>query len=269
MSKKAKRNKKKFQFACFVADKKEILFGQFSNIVTHKAKTEAWDECVELCFNLGLIKVNKDKNIGYVKNLWGNMKKRAIERKNFRNTTGAGRDKSKELDETDMKVIDIIGENAPIISGLGLAESSGRSCISNTIVSSTSLEVQSPNNAENITVSSKSPVSHTLADAGISAEHSGSSQPLPYTPRSSRFIFENSSDTPRTPKDYRQMNAIKRKSNPSDELAALKKQKYESQNAVLLLQKKNLEMQQILLKMKLRKQQLNQVNMRNGSIMRY
>lgn len=234
-NKNVQKQEKKLQFAFFVAEKKDVLFGKFSNTVTHKDKIKAWTDAVEFCSELGLIKGEHQKNIEYVKNLWGNMKQRAIANKNYRDKTGAARNKGREMNDTDHKVIEIIGEKSPVVIGLGLPESSGRNrAVSATATQPTDVAGNAQSNSE---CSSQIP---TVS---------------PQTPRSSRSIEKPSDlESPITPQQFRRINLLKRK-NSLDEITALKKKKYEVQNDVLLLQKKNLEMQQKILQIKLRKQE--------------
>jgi hypothetical protein len=264
MAKREESQEKKLLFANFVAEKKNILFGKFSHILTFKDKTDAWNEAVNLCADLGLIKKEQHKNIEYVKVMWGNMKKRAIANKNYRHKTGAPRDKTREMNATDHKVIEIIGENSPIVIGLGLPESTGR----NLAVASPSAIYgyaqsasmpgrphNSYNEASNSSFSSQS--ADDFAPNLMTDGNFARSLALPETPKSGKSVYGRQSETdlPMTPQQFRRLNQAKRKNSSSaEEIATLKKQKYERQNELLELHKKNLQLQHELLAIKLRKQ---------------
>ncbi len=61
-----------------VSERKEVLFGSFSQTVTAKSKQESWDEIMKKCKLMG-IPLPYEKGCAYLRDtVWNNLKKRTM-----------------------------------------------------------------------------------------------------------------------------------------------------------------------------------------------
>lgn len=75
MSKRGKNDSNKITLLTFMKERKEVLFGRFTNTLTNSKKEEAWKEVLEVAKELKLCDESKDfKHTRDV--IWQNIKKR-------------------------------------------------------------------------------------------------------------------------------------------------------------------------------------------------
>ncbi|PSN41065.1 hypothetical protein C0J52_18311 [Blattella germanica] len=105
-----------------IKDKKEILFGNFNNKLTQADKQAAWTEVLQRAQSLQL--VGADKTWTFARdNLFGLWKCRALAKRDNAKKTGTGGGKSKQPDEVDEAIYDILERDSVVLDGLNLPES--------------------------------------------------------------------------------------------------------------------------------------------------
>lgn len=68
---------KHLSFLQKLKEKKEVLFGKFSDTLNRGVKQEEWEEVRKFCIAIGLVTVDKD--FSYVRNnTWGNLRKKTM-----------------------------------------------------------------------------------------------------------------------------------------------------------------------------------------------
>ncbi|XP_047988873.1 uncharacterized protein LOC125228371 [Leguminivora glycinivorella] len=107
-----------------IQENKNILFGKFSDKLTHAIKINKWKEITQNLNDLGIM----EKDWKYLRDtMWQNWKRRTMEKRDNRFKTGSGGGKKMKYDASDDLIITIIGKESPVINGIDCAESSGSS----------------------------------------------------------------------------------------------------------------------------------------------
>lgn len=115
--------KQKLMIVRKIGENKDILFGSYSATITKELKTQKWKEIVEYATSIGF-KNNGDWEY-FRKTTWGqNWKRRAVEKWEEMNKTGAGGGEEIELTEVDEAILDVIGRESAAIVGISGARES-------------------------------------------------------------------------------------------------------------------------------------------------
>lgn len=250
-SKRQIKRDKKMLWLCFIYDRKDVLFAKLNDKIDHKVKQNAWKEVHKEAIHLELCEKNKD--VDYVRNtVWSNLKRRAVEKHDYKSTTGAGANKNMVMDEVDYKVMDIIGRDNPALVGLGLPEASGSNRVSATITSIgqqnsniiTSYGVNEGNHTmherDNNTISNDSPTRSTYHTA-VNRKLFASAMNKPLLTISEEL---QSPQTPKSPLTYRRQIEINKKHGSAKRgLQDAKRAKYEAQKDVLVDQRETVRLQ--------------------------
>ncbi|CAH1099706.1 unnamed protein product [Psylliodes chrysocephalus] len=100
---------------------KNELFGQFSTTITKESRKTAWINVRDYAVSIGLI--GSDKEFCYVRDVtWPNLRSRTMTKIDQSNKTGAQGGPESKLDDTDKLVIEIIGNESPVVQGIGVPD---------------------------------------------------------------------------------------------------------------------------------------------------
>lgn len=101
--------KSKLRVLELIREKKNVLFGSLSPIITNVDKDEAWREITGFAIDHGLIPSNKESK--YIRDIyWQNARKRTMKKIDESKKTGAKGGPNVKLDDLDQIVLDIIGK---------------------------------------------------------------------------------------------------------------------------------------------------------------
>lgn len=111
----------KLAFLEAVKERKEILFGKFSNEIENVLKRQAWEELLEKAKSLNIVAGHRDWT--FVRDsVFGVWKTRTLEKRDNAGRTGTAGGRKYVLNEIDHAILDIIGNESPSVSGLRCGE---------------------------------------------------------------------------------------------------------------------------------------------------
>lgn len=115
-------NREKLLFLSNVKDKKNLLFGKFSNELTRENKQKAWKDIVDI-LKVHNVALAKEKDLSYFRDtVWPNLKRYTVEKRDKKAKTGAEGGSKVRWTDVDAFVLDIIGPDSPGIMGLPITE---------------------------------------------------------------------------------------------------------------------------------------------------
>ena len=114
-------NTEKLLFLNLVKEKKDIIFGKFSDEITRETKLQAWKDIVEQL--KVYVKLAADKEVSYFRDtVWPNLKRYTMEKRDKRKKTGESGGSAIRWSETDSAVLNIICADTAAVVGLQTTE---------------------------------------------------------------------------------------------------------------------------------------------------
>jgi hypothetical protein len=127
-----------------IEEKKDILFGKFSDCLTKNDRCKAWQEVYEFGKSIGY-GFSSDSTYAYVRDtVWPNIRKASVAKRDKLQRTGEGNEDG-GLSAVDEKVINIIGNESAAVMGLSITESMDRTekyCESAKIIEDTDMSIR-------------------------------------------------------------------------------------------------------------------------------
>lgn len=109
-------------FLINVRDKKDILFGKFSDSITREKKMESWRSIVQVLRHHN-VRLAFEKEASYFRDsVWPNMKRYTLEKRDRKKRTGEAGGTMAKFTKVDELVLDIVGESSPQVCGLDVTE---------------------------------------------------------------------------------------------------------------------------------------------------
>lgn len=103
-----------------IKENKDTLFGSFNRNITRESKNSTWKIIYDKCRARG---INVGKDYVYLRDtIWQNLRRSTVTKVDKRNQTGGEGGRSLELTDIDNAVLDTIGKDNPVISGLDVTE---------------------------------------------------------------------------------------------------------------------------------------------------
>lgn len=211
------------------------MFAKLNDKIDHQVKQNAWKEVQQEAIVLGLCDPNKDSEC--VRNtVWGNLKRSAMEKHDYKSTTGAGANRNMVLDEVDYKVLDIIGRNNPTIVGHGLLEATGSNHVTATVTNASTVARSSVIGVSYVV--GNQPTTSAINHSYVSpTHHAAVSRNLFVTKKEPLLTVSEQFLSPRTPKSpltyRRQIELNNKRYSAKKGVQDAKRAKYESTNTII------------------------------------
>lgn len=145
----------KIIFLSALKERKEKIFGKFSNEISRESKVGVWNEIVNV-LRAHDVTLSRDKPFTYFRDtVWPNLRRYTIEKRDKRRRTGENGGKQMKWTEIDCLVLDIIGEDSPAVVGLSEGLETSWDVINESMTESENINPNIPNTSTQSSIKRK------------------------------------------------------------------------------------------------------------------